>query len=130
MIRFLLALLLGLSAAASAAPQPAKALFASDAVLGYRDIDLFSQPRDESSPPVRLNGPLAPGGFGLEYPIAFDASADIFDLYRVYALPTQFFIGGDGRIIEVVNGPLSEAKARTRIERWLPTEVASDPGPS
>lgn len=68
--------------------------------------------------------------YGLEYPIAFDASADIFDLYRVYALPTQFFIGGDGRILEVVNGPMNEASATTRIERWLPAEVASDPGPS
>jgi thiol-disulfide isomerase/thioredoxin len=68
--------------------------------------------------------------YQLGYPIAFDASADIFDLYRVYALPTQFFIGSDGRILEVVNGPLNEASARARIERWLPTEVASDPGPS
>ena len=68
--------------------------------------------------------------YGLGYPIAFDASADIFDLYRVYALPTQFLIGGDGRILEVVNGPITDDAARTRIERWLPTEVASDPGPS
>ena len=45
--------------------------------------------------------------YELDYPIAFDASADIFDLYRVFALPTQFFIGPDGRILEVVNGPLT-----------------------
>ena len=36
--------------------------------------------------------------YGLGYPIAFDASADIFHRYRVFALPTQFFIGPDGRI--------------------------------
>ncbi len=45
--------------------------------------------------------------YGLDYPIAFDASADIFDLYRVYALPTQVFIGPDGRITDVINGPLT-----------------------
>jgi thiol-disulfide isomerase/thioredoxin len=68
--------------------------------------------------------------YELGYPIAFDASADVFNRYRVFALPTQFFIGGDGRILEVVNGPLTDATARTRIESWLPSEVASDPGPS
>jgi cytochrome c biogenesis protein CcmG, thiol:disulfide interchange protein DsbE len=58
--------------------------------------------------------------YELGYRIAFDASADIFHRYRVFALPTQFFIGPDGRILEVVNGPLGEAAARSRIESWLP----------
>ena len=58
--------------------------------------------------------------YELRYPIAFDASADIFHRYRVFALPTQFFVGADGRIQEVVNGPLSAADARARIEAWLP----------
>ena len=58
--------------------------------------------------------------YELGYPIAFDASADIFNLYRVYALPTQFFVGPDGRIREVVNGPMDDASARQRIEAWLP----------
>ena len=34
--------------------------------------------------------------YELGYDIAFDASADIFNLYKVFALPTQFFIGPDG----------------------------------
>ena len=58
--------------------------------------------------------------YDLGYTIAFDASADIFHRYRVFALPTQFFIAPDGRILEVLNGPLTEATARTRIEAWLP----------
>jgi peroxiredoxin len=58
--------------------------------------------------------------YELAYPIAFDASADMFHRYRVYALPTQFFIGPDGRILDVVNGPLSDADARARVEAWLP----------
>ena len=59
--------------------------------------------------------------YELGYRIAFDASADIFHRYKVYALPTQFFIGADGRILEVVNGPLTDDTARQRVEAWLPT---------
>ena len=54
--------------------------------------------------------------------VAFDTSADIFRLYRVYALPTQFFIGPDGTILDVVNGPLSHEDAQARIEAWLPKD--------
>ena len=70
--------------------------------------------------------------YGLGYPIAFDASADIFDLYRVYALPTQFFIGPDGVVRQVVNGPLTSVAARGLVETWLPDPSArpSDPAPS
>jgi thiol-disulfide isomerase/thioredoxin len=60
--------------------------------------------------------------YELGYPIAFDTYADVFHLYRVFALPTQFFIAPDGRILEVVNGPLSQADATARVEAWLPAE--------
>jgi peroxiredoxin len=60
--------------------------------------------------------------YQLDYPIAFDTGADIFRLYRVYALPTQFFIGPDGTILDVVNGPLSHQDAQARIDAWLPNE--------
>ena len=65
--------------------------------------------------------------YGIDYTIAFDASADIFHLYRVFALPTQVFIGPDGRILEVVNGPMSDADARSRVEAWLPPAAAASP---
>ena len=58
--------------------------------------------------------------YELDYPIAFDASADIFDLYKVFALPTQFFIGEDGRVREVVNGPLTREAIEARLDAWLP----------
>lgn len=58
--------------------------------------------------------------YDLRYTIAFDASADAFRLYRVFAIPTQFFIGPDGILLDVVTGPLSESDARARIEAWLP----------
>ena len=60
--------------------------------------------------------------YQLGYRIAFDTSADIFRLYRVYALPTQFFIGPDGTILDVVNGPLSHDDAQARIDAWLPKD--------
>jgi len=62
--------------------------------------------------------------YGLAYPIAFDASAAIFDLYRVFALPTQVFIGPDGRITGVVNGPLT-VDAATKLLGLPQTESAS-----
>jgi thiol-disulfide isomerase/thioredoxin len=65
--------------------------------------------------------------YQLPYPIAFDASADIFDLYRVYALPTQVFIGPDGRVLGVVNGPLDQESASLWLQDWLP---GREPGPS
>jgi thiol-disulfide isomerase/thioredoxin len=66
--------------------------------------------------------------YELDYPIAFDTNADIFHLYRVFALPTQFFIGPDGVVREVVNGPLTTDAAMARIEAWLP--AAASPSPS
>jgi thiol-disulfide isomerase/thioredoxin len=62
--------------------------------------------------------------YGLDYRIGFDATADVFNRYRVFALPTQYFVGPDGRILGVVNGPLDEARARQLIEDWLPDGAA------
>jgi len=58
--------------------------------------------------------------YGLRYPIGADVSGDIFHAYKVYALPTQFFIDPDGIIRDVVNGPVSLANAASRIEAILP----------
>ena len=63
--------------------------------------------------------------YGLDYRIAFDAAADVFRAYRVYALPTQLFIGPDGRIIEVVDGPMTDQTAASRFEAWLPAASPS-----
>jgi cytochrome c biogenesis protein CcmG/thiol:disulfide interchange protein DsbE len=58
--------------------------------------------------------------YELGYTVAADLQADAFDRYRVYALPTQFFIGPDGVIRTVVQGPVDEARATTLIEGILP----------
>jgi peroxiredoxin len=58
--------------------------------------------------------------YSLGYTVAADLSGDIFHLYRVYGLPTQFFIDPRGRISSVVLGPLDKAGATAQVEAILP----------
>ena len=58
--------------------------------------------------------------YQLPYTIGFDGSGHVFHQYRVYALPTQFFIDPDGRIRYIAQGPMSEEGASQRIESILP----------
>ena len=58
--------------------------------------------------------------YDLEYRIGADVTGDFFHLYRVFALPTQFFIDPDGRIVRIINGPMSEASAGAIIDTILP----------
>jgi hypothetical protein len=66
--------------------------------------------------------------YDLGYTIAADLSADVFHLYRVYALPTQVFVGPDGVIRAIVQGPLTAEAAAAQIEAILPAPDA-DPAP-
>jgi peroxiredoxin len=70
--------------------------------------------------------------YALGYTIAADLSADVFHLYRVYALPTQVFIGPDGLIQRIVQGPLTAEAAAAAIEAILPPAgaQAASPAPS
>jgi peroxiredoxin len=63
--------------------------------------------------------------YQLPYTIGFDGSGHVFHQYRVYALPTQFFIDPDGRIRYTAQGPMSEEGASQRIESILPEPAAS-----
>jgi thiol-disulfide isomerase/thioredoxin len=66
--------------------------------------------------------------YGLGYRIGADVSGDVFRTYKVFALPTQFFIDGNGVVRKVVNGPLDEAGARTILDALLgpaPSPAAS-----
>jgi peroxiredoxin len=58
--------------------------------------------------------------YSLGYRIGADVSGEIFREYRVFALPTQFFIDPTGVVRRVVNGPLDEAAAAALIESILP----------
>jgi peroxiredoxin len=63
--------------------------------------------------------------YGLRYTIGADVTGSIFRSYRVYGLPTQFFIGPDGVIRSVVQGPLSKPAAIANVEAILPGPSAS-----
>lgn len=57
--------------------------------------------------------------YDLGYTIGFDASGHIFRRYRVFGLPTQFFIRPDG-VIDSVGKTVDEAAAIAGIEAILP----------
>jgi peroxiredoxin len=67
--------------------------------------------------------------YQLGYTIGFDGSGHILHTYRVFALPTQFFIDTNGVIELVLNGPVDQTAASALIESMLGA-VPSDPGPS
>jgi thiol-disulfide isomerase/thioredoxin len=66
--------------------------------------------------------------YDLGYTIGADVSAHILRLYRVFALPTQFFIGPDSTVWAVVQGPLDDQLARRYIEELVGS--AGSPRPS
>jgi thiol-disulfide isomerase/thioredoxin len=65
--------------------------------------------------------------YGLNHVIGADVSAFIFHLYRAYALPTQVFIDTDGRLRQVVLGPVTQGAAETLITPLLPSPAPSAP---
>jgi peroxiredoxin len=67
--------------------------------------------------------------YRLAYAIGFDGSGHVLREYKVFALPTQFFIDVDGVIRTVVPGPVDEGGARALIESML-EEVEGAPSPS
>jgi thiol-disulfide isomerase/thioredoxin len=60
------------------------------------------------------------GRYDLGYSIGWDVNADIFHAYKVYALPTHFFIRPDSTISEVYVGPLSKDAARAKLDAIAP----------
>ena len=69
--------------------------------------------------------------YGLDYTIGADVTGAIFHAYKVFALPTQFFIDPNGIVRQVVNGPLDEARASQLIESLLPAAPSgASPAPS
>jgi peroxiredoxin len=65
--------------------------------------------------------------YGLRYRIGADVSGDVFNLYKGFALPTQFFIDQRGVIRQVVNGPLDDASAAAIIESLLGISPSTRP---
>jgi len=65
--------------------------------------------------------------YGLPYPIGADVSGEIFHLYKVFALPTQFVVDRDGIIRQVVNGPVSQGAADALLAPLLAATGPSSP---
>ena len=65
--------------------------------------------------------------YQLRYTIGFDGSGNVLREYRVFALPTQFFLDTNGVIQQVVSGPVDEQGARALIESMLPRTTSSSP---
>ena len=65
--------------------------------------------------------------YQLDYTIAADVTGAVYDLYRLNGIPTSFFIGPEGAIHAIVNGPLTEASARGQVEALLPAPSPSAP---
>jgi peroxiredoxin len=72
--------------------------------------------------------------YSLRYRIGADVAGGIFREYKVFALPTQFFIGTDGVVRQVVNGPVDQVSAAALVESILPPgpsgSASPNPGPS
>jgi peroxiredoxin len=62
--------------------------------------------------------------YSLEYTIGADVTGKVFHAYRVFALPTQFFIDTSGRLRAIINGPLDDTRAAAAIEALLPPRAS------
>ncbi len=54
---------------------------------------------------------------GVNYPAAFDAKSELANDYGLRVMPTTWFIGPDGNMIERKDGEFSEVQLRTTIDR-------------
>jgi cytochrome c biogenesis protein CcmG, thiol:disulfide interchange protein DsbE len=59
---------------------------------------------------------------GMTYPIVLDASGEVYRSYRIYALPTTYFIDARGIVSELYTGALNVPLIQRRVEELaLPT---------
>jgi thiol-disulfide isomerase/thioredoxin len=65
--------------------------------------------------------------YQLDYTIAADVTGAVYDLYRLNGIPTSFFIGPEGAIHAIINGPVTEASARGQVEALLASVPAASP---
>jgi peroxiredoxin len=94
----------------------------------YRDrgLEVVGVSVQESSPD---NVRAYANRYQLGYTIGADSRGSIYNAFRLRGIPTSFFIGPEGAIHAIVNGPLSESAAARQVEALLPGAVTS-PGAS
>lgn len=86
-----------------------------------RGLEVVGVSVQESSPD-NVRGYAAK--YQLGYTIGADSRGAIYDAYRLRGIPTSFFIGPEGAIHAIVNGPLTEASATRQIEALLPDALS------
>jgi thiol-disulfide isomerase/thioredoxin len=55
--------------------------------------------------------------FALGYTVAADLAGDVFRRYRVFGLPTHYFLDENGVIRSIVNGPVTPESAASNLAR-------------
>jgi cytochrome c biogenesis protein CcmG, thiol:disulfide interchange protein DsbE len=68
--------------------------------------------------------------YDLGYTIAADLTGDVFRAYRVFGLPTQYFLDADGVIRSIVQGPVTPESAAAELRRLGLEDPAASPFPS
>jgi thiol-disulfide isomerase/thioredoxin len=68
--------------------------------------------------------------YELGYTVAADLDGDVFRRYRVFGLPTQYFIDENGIIRNVVQGPVTPESAASELRRLGLEDPADWPNPS
>ncbi len=53
--------------------------------------------------------------YGLGYTVAADLAGDVFRRYRVFGLPTHYFLDENGVIRSIVNGPVTPESATSNL---------------
>jgi peroxiredoxin len=68
--------------------------------------------------------------YGLEYTVAADLGGDVFRRYRVFGLPTQYFLDENGVIRSIVQGPVTPESGASELRRLGLEDPADWPNPS
>lgn len=93
------------------------------AVIGVNlTDDELTQGRDQAAIAAYL------AQYGVTYPVALDVEGEITNAYRVFPLPTSFFIDGEGRIRYVHIGELTLDDVQARF-RELKQEASASRAP-
>ena len=67
--------------------------------------------------------------YGLEYTVAADLTGELFRRYRVFGLPTQYFLDENGVIRSIVQGPVSPESAAANLALLGLKNTEASPSP-
>jgi cytochrome c biogenesis protein CcmG/thiol:disulfide interchange protein DsbE len=67
--------------------------------------------------------------YGLGYTVAADLTGDVFRHYRVFGLPTQYFLDENGVIRSIVQGPVSPESAAANLALLGLKNTEASPSP-